>query len=58
MSQRKKPGIFRHIRPNLKGYEWWTVASVVFISLEVLLEVLIPRLMSVIVDGGLYRKND
>jgi len=58
VSHRKKPGIFRHVWPNLKGYGWWTVASVVFISLEVLLEVLIPRLMSVIVDGGLYRSTD
>ena len=58
MSKRKKPGIFRHVKPNLKGYGWWTAASMIFISLEVLLEVLIPRLMSVIVDGGLYRKSD
>ena len=58
MSHRKKSGILRHVKPNLKGYEWWTAASVVFISLEVLLEVLIPKLMSVIVDGGLYQKTD
>ncbi len=58
MKHRKKPGIFRHAGPNLKGYEGWTAASVIFITLEVLLEVLIPRLMSVIVDGGLYRTSD
>ena len=57
MEHQKKPGILRHVRLNLKGYGWWTVASVVFISLEVLLEVLIPLLMAVIVDGGLYRKE-
>ena len=58
MARPKKPGLMRHVGPNLKGYGGWTVASVVFISLEVLLEVLIPLLMAVIVDGGLYRKED
>ena len=58
MKHRKKPGILRHTGPNLRGYEGWAIASAVFITLEVLLEVLIPRLMSVIVDGGLYRKTD
>lgn len=58
MIHKKKPGILRHVGPNLKGYGGWTVVSAVFISLEVLLEVLIPLLMSVIVDGGLYRTKD
>ena len=58
MHQPKKPGILRHVKPNLKGYGGWTAASAIFISLEVLLEVLIPMLMAVIVDGGLYRKED
>lgn len=35
-----------------------TVLSAVFATGEVLLEVLIPLLMSVIVDGGLYRKEN
>lgn len=58
MHQPKKPGILRHVKPNLKGYGGWTAASAIFISLEVLLEVLIPMLMAVIVDGGLYRKEE
>ncbi len=58
MKDRKKPGALRHVWPNLKGYGGWTVASGVFVSLEVMLEVLIPMLMAVIVDGGLYRKEE
>lgn len=58
MEARKKPGALRHVWPNLKGYGGWTVASGVFVSLEVVLEVLIPMLMAVIVDGGLYRKEE
>ena len=58
MNQQKKPGALRHVWPNLKGYGVWTAASAIFVSLEVLLEVLIPMLMAVIVDGGLYRKED
>lgn len=58
MNRQKKPGALRHVKPNLKGYGGWTAASAIFISLEVLLEVLIPMLMAVIVDGGLYRKED
>lgn len=58
MKDRKKPGALRHVWPNLKGYGGWTVASGVFVSLEVVLEVLIPMLMAVIVDGGLYRKEE
>ncbi len=54
MHQPKKPGILRHVKPNLKGYGGWTAASAIFISLEVLLEVLIPML----VDGGLSRKEE
>lgn len=57
LEHQKTPGALRHVWPNLRGYGGWTVASVVFISLEVLLEVLIPLLMAVIVDGGLYRKE-
>lgn len=58
MEHQKKTGALRHVWPNLKGYGGWTAASAIFISLEVLLEVLIPLLMTVIVDGGLYRKED
>lgn len=43
---------------NLKGYGTKTVVAVFFGFTEVMLEVLIPMLMSVIVDGGLYRKEN
>ena len=40
------------------GYRGWTAAAALFGGLEVALEVFIPMLMSVIVDGGLYREED
>ena len=58
MEEKKKKGIFRHIGANLKGYGIWTALTMLFGCLEVMLEVLIPMLMSVIVDGGLYREED
>lgn len=57
-SKKKRPGSFRHIWPNLGRYRIWTLAAAIFGGLEVMLEVLIPMLMSVIVDGGLYREQD
>lgn len=42
----------------LAGYRGWTAAAALFGGLEVVLEVFIPMLMSVIVDGGLYREED
>lgn len=42
----------------LEHYRLWLIASGVFSALEVMLEVLIPLLMSVIVDGGLYREEN
>ena len=42
----------------LRGYRGWTAAAAIFGGLEVVLEVFIPMLMSVIVDGGLYREDD
>ena len=42
----------------LKNYRGWTAAAAFFGWFEVALEVLIPMLMSVIVDGGLYREDD
>lgn len=42
----------------LEHYRGWTIASIVFGGMEVVLEVFIPLLMSVIVDGGLYREED
>ena len=57
-SKKKRPGLFRHIWPNLGRYRIWTLAAAIFGGLEVMLEVLIPMLMSVIVDGGLYREQD
>ncbi len=41
----------------LQNYRGWTAAAALFGWLEVALEVLIPMLMSVIVDGGLYREE-
>ena len=48
-SKKKRPGSFRHIWPNLGRYRIWTLAAAIFGGLEVMLEVLIPMLMSVIV---------
>lgn len=42
----------------LQNYRGWTAAAALFGWLEVALEVLIPMLMSVIVDGGLYREEN
>lgn len=53
----KKPHLFRHLGANLVNYRLWTLAAAIFGGLEVVLEVLIPLLMSVIVDGGLYREQ-
>lgn len=53
-----KKGLFRHLKQTLGGYTGWTALAAVFAVAEVVLEVLIPLLMSVIVDGGLYRKDD
>ena len=46
------------IRKCLNGYRGHLTAAAVFGGLEVVLEVFIPMLMSVIVDGGLYREED
>ena len=42
----------------LRGYRGWMAAAAIFGGLEVVLEVFIPMLMSVIMDGGLYREAD
>lgn len=52
----KKKGLFRHLGKNLGQYRRPTVIAALFGGLEVILEILIPLLMSVIVDGGLYRE--
>ena len=54
----KKKGLFRHLGKNLGQYRRPTVIAALFGGLEVILEILIPLLMSVIVDGGLYREPD
>ena len=54
----QKPKTLRHLRQCLTGYRGWTAAAALFGGLEVVLEVFIPMLMSVIVDGGLYREED
>ena len=48
----------RHLKRCLRGYGGWTAAAAVLGGLEVAFEILIPLLMSVIVDGGLYREED
>lgn len=42
----------------LGSYKRWTIAAALFGGIEVMLEIFIPILMSVIVDGGLYREED
>ena len=54
----KKKGLFRHLGKNLGQYRRPTVIAALFGGLEVILEILIPLLMSVIVDGGLYREPE
>lgn len=56
--EEQKKSIFRHIGKNLSGYKSWTGLTILFGCMEVMLEVLIPMLMSVIVDGGLYREEN
>ena len=54
----QKPKTLWHLGKCLTGYRGWTAAAALFGGLEVVLEVFIPMLMSVIVDGGLYREED
>ena len=54
----QKKSIFRHLGKNFEGYKKYTVLTMFFGCADVMLEVLIPMLMSVIVDGGLYREED
>lgn len=54
----QKKSIFRHLGKNFEGYKKYTVLTMIFGCAEVMLEVLIPMLMSVIVDGGLYREEN
>ena len=58
MKEVKKTGLFRHMGKNLKNYRLWTAGAAFFGCTEVMLEIFIPMLMSVIVDGGLYREED
>lgn len=55
--KKKKTGDYRHLGRSLGAYKKWTVLALVFGVTEVMLEIMIPLLMSVIVDGGLYRKE-
>jgi len=54
----KKPSLFRHLGKNLRPYSEQTFWAAFFAAAEVVLEMFIPLLMSVIVDGGLYREED
>ena len=56
--KKNKKSIFRHLGKNFEGYKKYTVLTMIFGCAEVMLEVLIPMLMSVIVDGGLYREEE
>lgn len=58
IERKKKPKLFRHLSACLGSYKSWTIAAATFGCLEVMLEIFIPILMSVIVDGGLYREED
>ena len=49
-----KPVSYTHLLGRYKG---WTAAALIFGITEVVLELLIPMLMSTIVDGGLYRES-
>lgn len=53
-----KKSIFRHLGKIFEGYKVYTLLTLIFGCAEVMLEVLIPMLMSVIVDGGLYREEN
>ena len=57
-NENSRSGLFKYIGTNLKGYSGYTIWAAVFAALEVVLEMFIPLLMSVIVDGGLYRKEN
>lgn len=56
--QQNQSSGLKYLLPCLKGYWLPTILTPIFIILEVLLEVFIPLLMAVIVDGGLYRQED
>ncbi len=56
--QRKKERLFRHLGENLRNYRGWTALAAIFGGFEVIFEVFIPLLMSIIVDGGLYREEN
>lgn len=58
MKSKRSAGLFRHLLHQLGQYRRWTAAAALFGCLEVILELTIPFLMSVIVDGGLYREPD
>lgn len=58
IEKKKEPKLFRHLGRCLHGYKIWTVAAAFFGWTEVVLEVFIPMLMAVIVDGGLYRESE
>lgn len=53
-----KPRLLRYLGSNLKEYKGRMIFGAVFAALEVVFEIMIPLLMSVIVDGGLYREPD
>ncbi len=57
-TKKSSRGVYSHLINSLRGYGGYTVLAAFFAGLEVVLEMFIPLLMSVIVDGGLYRKDN
>lgn len=57
-SIKKNKGLFRHLLPCIKGFWLPAILSPIAMLLEVSMEVMIPKFMSAIVDGGLYRYED
>ncbi len=58
MADIEKKKTLRYLGRCLGSYKKWTILAAVFGWSEVVLEVFIPVLMSVIVDGGLYREEE
>ena len=58
MADIEKKKTLRYLGRCLGSYKKWTILAAVFGWSEVVLEVFIPVLMSVIVDGGLYREKE
>lgn len=56
-SKRKKENMIKKLFPYTKGYRRQTVLSAVFVIFEVILEISIPLMMSILVDVGVSGKE-